>query len=61
MFAAAAGHVKIAKLLLREQSRLDFRDRYGRNAWMYAAESQQIEMVKFLTTICFDIKAILGK
>ena len=49
MAAAGAGHIKIAKLLLREQSRLDFRDLFGRTAWTYAAENQQLSLVKFLS------------
>ena len=41
--------MEIVKLLLREQGRLDFSDRYGRTAWMYAAEQQRISMVRFLS------------
>ena len=49
MYAAAEGNTKIVKLLLREQSRLDFRDRLGMTAWMHAVENKNLPVVEFLS------------
>ena len=35
--------------MLREQSRLDFRDRLGMTAWIHAVENKNLPVVEFLS------------